>query len=98
VLLGGQVTLVFVALTVNGIGEAFQLHALLALGIAVPLSIWTLRGRSEGVAGQAGAVLLGAATGVTTVFLLLTSIEYYALGDAHLLPMMRALGELLALY
>jgi len=98
VLLGGQVTLVFVALTVNGIGEAFQLHALLALGIAVPLGIWALRGRSEGVAGQAGAVLLGAATGVTTVFLLLTSIEYYALGDAHLLPMMRALGELLALY
>ncbi|MEF8828059.1 MAG: hypothetical protein V5A49_03425 [Haloarcula sp.] len=98
VLIGGQVTVVFVALTVNGIGEAFQLHALLALGIAVPLGGWALWGRSEGLTGQAGAVLLGAATGVTAVFLLLTSVEYYALGDAHLMPMMRALGELLALY
>ena len=98
VLIGGQVTVVFVALTVNGLGEAFQLHALLALMTAVPLGIWALFGRSKGFAGQAGAVLLGAATGVTTVFLLLTSVEYYALGDAHLLPMMRALGELLALY
>ena len=98
VLIGGQVTVVFVALTVNGIGEAFQFHALLALGIAVPLGGWALWGRSEGLTGQAGAVLLGAATGVTAVFILLTSVEYYALGDAHLLPMMRALGELLALY
>lgn len=98
VLIGSQVTMMFVALTVNGIGEAFQLHALLALGIAVPLGIWALCGRSKGVAGQAGAMLLGAATGVAAVFLLLTTVEYYALGDAHLLPMMRALGELLALY
>ncbi|WP_434530453.1 hypothetical protein ACODNH_14065 [Haloarcula sp. NS06] len=98
VLIGGQMIVMFVALTVNGIGEAFQLHALLALGIAVPLGIWALCGRSKGVAGQAGAVLLGAATGVAAVFLLLTIVEYYALGDAHLLPMMRALGELLALY
>ncbi|EMA29240.1 hypothetical protein [Haloarcula japonica] len=98
VLIGGQVAVVFVALTVNGIGEAFQLHALLALGSAVPLGIWALSGRSRGFAGQIGAVLLGATTGVATVFLLLTTIEYYALGDAHLLPIMRALGELLALY
>ncbi|WP_367175894.1 hypothetical protein [Haloarcula rubripromontorii] len=98
VLIGGQLTLVFVALTVNGIGEAFQLHALLALGVAVPLSIWALFGRSKGRAGQVGAALLGAATGVAAVFLLLTTVEYYALGDAHALPMMRALGELLTLY
>ncbi|RLM44755.1 hypothetical protein DVK00_09870 [Haloarcula sp. Atlit-47R] len=98
VLIGGQLTVVFVALTVNGIGEAFQLHALLALGVAVPLSIWALCGRSKGRAGQVGAALLGAATGVAAVFLLLTTVEYYALGDAHLLPMMRALGELLTLY
>ena len=98
VLIGGQVTVVFVALTVSGTGEAFQLHALLALGIAIPLGVWALCGRSEGRAGQAGAVLLGAATAVASVFLLLTSVEYYALGDAHLLPMMRALGELLTLY
>ncbi|KAA9398760.1 hypothetical protein Har1130_11140 [Haloarcula sp. CBA1130] len=98
VLIGGQLTLAFAALTVNGTGEAFQLHALLGLGIAVPLGVWALSGRSKGVTGKAGAVLLGAATGVAAVFLLLTSVEYYALGDTHLLPMMRALGELLALY
>ncbi|MDS0222155.1 hypothetical protein NDI54_12425 [Haloarcula sp. S1AR25-5A] len=98
VLIGGQLALIFVALTVNGIGEAFQFHALLGLAIAVPLGGWAVIGRSKGVAGQTGAVLLGAATGVTMVFLLLTSVEYYALGDTHLLPMMRVLAELVALY
>jgi uncharacterized membrane protein YgcG len=98
VLIGGQLALIFVALTVNGIGEAFQLHALLGLAIAVPLGGWAVVGRSEGLAGQTGAVLLGVGTGVTTVFLLLTSVEYYALGDTHLLPIVRALAELLTLY
>ena len=98
VLIGGQVAVVFVALTVNGIGEAFQLHALLSLGAAAPLGIWALSGRFGERVGQVGAVLLGAATGVAAVFLLLTTVEYYALGDAHLLPMMRALGESLTLH
>ncbi|WP_336337882.1 hypothetical protein [Haloarcula brevis] len=98
VLLGGQVTVVLVALTVNGIGEAFQLHALLGLGVAVPLGVWALCGRSEGLTGRAGAVLLGAATGLSAVFVLLTCIEYYALDDTQFLPMMRVLGELLTLY
>ncbi|WP_424003684.1 hypothetical protein ACOZ4I_05120 [Haloarcula salina] len=98
VLVGGQFALVAVALTVNGIGEAFQFHALVGLGTALPLGLWSLRGRSEGKAGRLGAVLLGLATGVTLVFVLLTVLEYYALGDSHALPMMRALGELVGLY
>ncbi|MFB6224652.1 MAG: hypothetical protein ABEH86_13400 [Haloarcula sp.] len=98
VLLGGQLAVVAGATTVNGVGEAFQLHALIGLGTAIPLGGWVLSGQSRGVTGRAGSVLLGVATGVTTVFLLLTAVEYYALGDSHLLPMMRALGELVALY
>lgn len=98
ILVGGQLALVAVALTVSGIGEAFQFHALVGLGTALPLGLWSLRGRNEGTAGRLGAALLGLATGVTLVFVLLTTVEYYALGDSHALPMMRALGELLTLY
>lgn len=98
VLVGGQLALVAVAVTVNGIGEAFQFHALVGLGTAIPLGIWSLSGRCKGTAGQIGAVLLGLSTGVTLVFVLLTALEYYALGNSHALPVMRALGELLTLY
>ncbi|WP_324758756.1 hypothetical protein [Haloarcula montana] len=98
VLLGGQLLVVFVALSVNGIGEAFQLHALLALGSAAPLAAWGLFGRSDGWFGRVGAGLFGVATGLTTIFAWLTVVEYYALGNAHALPIVRYIGQLLELF
>ncbi|QIO22512.1 hypothetical protein [Haloarcula sp. JP-L23] len=97
ILLGGQLVVVAVAVGVNGIGAAFQLHALLSLSTALALSAWALTGRTERWSGRIGAVLLGLATSSAALFSILTAVEYYALGDTHALPMVRALGELLRL-
>lgn len=97
VLIGGQLVVVFVALALNGLGEAFQFHAVLALGTAVPLALWSLRGRSDGWNGQLGALLVGATTGVTTVFVGMTVLVYYPLGNSHALPLVRLLAQLLEL-
>ncbi|MFC7027686.1 hypothetical protein ACFQH8_09725 [Halomicroarcula sp. GCM10025710] len=96
-LVGGQLVVVVVYLTANGLGEAFQFHALLALAAGVPLGLWALSGRSDGWGGRVGAVLLGVATAVPTLFVVLTAVEYYPLGNTHALPMVRALAELLTL-
>ena len=96
-LLGGQALLVAVFWTAVGLGEAFQLHALVALASAVPLALWALLGRSDGTFGRLGAVLLGVPTALATVFVLLVAVEYYPLSDTHLLPMVRVVAELLSL-
>ena len=93
ILVGGQLLAVAVFWTAVGLGEAFQLHALLALGTATPLAAWSLLGRSDDRFGHAGAVLLGVATGLSTVFVLLVALEYYSIGDSHLLPMVRIVAE-----
>jgi len=93
VLVGGQLLAVAVFWTAAGLGEAFQLHALLALATALPLAAWSLLGRSDGRFGHAGAVCLGVTTGLPTVFVLLVALEYYSIGDSHLLPMVRIVAE-----
>jgi hypothetical protein len=96
-LIGGQLLVVVVHATVVGLGEAFQLHALLALPAATSLGLWALFGRGDGQFGRVGAVLLGLATALTTLFVLLVAVEYYPLGDSHLLPLVGAVAELLDL-
>lgn len=96
-LIGGQLLVVVVHATVVGLGEAFQLHAILAVAVAAPLTLWSLFGRGDGHFGRLGAVLLGLATALTTLFVLLTAVEYYPLGDSHLLPLVGAVAELLDL-
>ena len=96
--IGGQLLVVVVFTSVVGIGEAFQLHALLALATAGPLAVWGLAGRGDGTFGRVGAVLLGLGTAVSTLFVLLLAVEYYSLGNAHLLPVVRTAAELVDLF
>jgi len=95
--IGGQLLVVVVFWTVAGLGEAFQLHALLALATALPLAVWALFGRSDGVFGRAGAILLAAPTALTALFVLVVAVEYYPIGDSQFLPTVRAAAELLDL-
>lgn len=97
-LIGGQLLVVAIFSTVVGLGEAFQLHAVLALAVAVPLVTWAMFGRSDDWFGRIGAVLFGFATAVTTLFTLLVAIEYYPVANSHMLPAVRILGELLRLF
>ena len=96
-LIGGQLLVVVVHATVVGLGEAFQLHALLALAVGAPLALWALVGRGDGPFGRVGAVLLALGTALTTLFVLMVAIEYYPLGDSHLLPVVGTVAELLDL-
>jgi len=95
VLIGGQFVLVALATLDVGRGEAFQFHAVLALGVAALLAAWVVIGWTTDVLDRVGAVLFGLATASTAVFVCFAALAYYGLGGSHALPMMRVLGELL---
>jgi hypothetical protein len=97
VLIGGQLLAVGVFLTTSGLGAAVQLHGIVGLAAALPLLLWALVGRSEGSFGVLGAILLGLTTALSVVFTVLVTIEYYPLGDAHVLPVVRMLAEAVTL-
>jgi len=97
VLVGSQLLLVSLVLLAPGRGEAFQFHALLALGTAGLVGVWALTGRTAGKWGQFGAFTLALATAAATTFVLFVTLEYFVLGDSHALPMVRVLAELIDL-
>ena len=97
VLIGGQLLAVGVFFTTRGPGETIQFHGVVALVSAVPLLLWALTSRSNDTSEAFGAVLLGITTGVSAVFTMLVAIEYSPLGNAHLLPVVRAFAEVVTL-
>jgi hypothetical protein len=97
VLIGGQLLAVGVFWTTIGIGGAMQFHGIVGLIAALPLSLWAVVGRSEGLPGSFGAILLGLTTGLSSVFTALVVISYYTLGNAHLLPIVRVFAEAVTL-
>jgi len=96
VLIGGQFVVVALAVLSPGVGEAFQFHAWIALGVALPLGIWSIAGRADGWWGRTGAVLIALAAGAVTVFLLLLTLEYFTVGNAQALPLVRAVAEIVS--
>jgi hypothetical protein len=90
VLIGGQLVVIALAAIQPGLGEAVQFHALLALATATVLAVWAVaRTLSETVSERAGAVVLGAAAGVGTIFVLLSGIEYFSYAGEFALPVVR---------
>jgi hypothetical protein len=97
VLIGGQLFAVGVFWTAIGIGAAVQLHGVVGLGAALPLSLWALVGRSEGSFGVSGAMLLGLTTGLSLIFTILVTIEYSPIGNTHLIPVIKIVSEIIPL-
>ena len=97
VLIGGQVLAVGIFWTTDSLGEAIQLHGVLGVGTAVPLALWALIGRSDGWFGRLGGILLGSTTALAWLFGLFVAIEYYPLGNAQLLPIVRIVADTLTL-
>jgi hypothetical protein len=63
------------------LGEAMQLHAILALGSAVALGIWSLlAGVGYRVGRQTGVAALAVPAAVTTLFLACTGMVYFRYG------------------
>lgn len=98
VLVGGQFVLAYLAMVNPALGEAVQLHAILGLATAVPLGVWALHDslRDQGYP-RVGAVCLGLAAGVTTVFLLLSGIDYFSYAGDFALPVTQRLSDALSL-
>ena len=93
----GQLLAVGIFWTTDSLGEAIQLHGVLGVGAAVPLALWALIGRSDGWFGRFGGILLGSTTALAWLFGLFVAIEYYPLGNAQLLPIVRIVADILAL-
>jgi hypothetical protein len=96
----GTTILVGVPLYLGGIavgdlvlGEAVQLYALTALAVAVAVGSWVLLSTAVGGFESTGAVLLGVATGLTAVYLLVSGITLFPDTGEFLLPLSRAVSE-----
>jgi len=100
VLVGGELLAgVFVLLSLS-VGEAVQLHALLALVMAGSITAWCIVAtldvpwQATENRGRTGAVLLGATAGTTTIFLLLTGWMHFPYGE-YAIPIFDALSDFL---
>ncbi|SDM94310.1 hypothetical protein SAMN04487949_2928 [Halogranum gelatinilyticum] len=95
VLVGSQLLLaVFVVEDVT-LGEAVQVHAWLNLAAAGGLAAWLVfEKRLPDRVAPVGSGLLGVVAGVTTNFLLLSGLFYFALPDGFVLPVVETVNEL----
>ncbi|MFC7200743.1 hypothetical protein [Halospeciosus flavus] len=98
VFIGGQLLIVWVALNINGLGEAVQLHAVLNLALAALLVAWI---GAERVLNQefprTGACIIALCAAAGTLFVLFARIEYFAVGEGPVLPLVRELAQRLDL-
>ena len=97
VLIGGQLVLVALVALDVGRAEAFQFHAVLALAVALALGSWSLLSVASDRFDRVGAALFGLALAASTAFVAFTAVEYFGLGGAHALPMVRALADAIPL-
>lgn len=96
VLLGGQLFVLGLALTNAELGEAVQFHALVGITTAMVLGGWAFHDAVRRPWPRLGAVCLGLAAGVTTIFLLLSGIHYFAYAGDFALPVIQRLGDAFA--
>jgi hypothetical protein len=96
VLVGTQLFVVAVVAEGLGRGQAFQLHALVNLGLAAVLAATALSGRYTDDTDRITAGTVGLAAAGTTAFLLLSTVSYFQYGSPAL-PLLRVLQETLAI-
>ncbi|QSG06067.1 hypothetical protein [Halapricum desulfuricans] len=103
VLLGGQLLLAVVVGSDLALGEAFQLHALLGLGLAAVLAASTATAAISERFDRAVAVSLALTTAASVVFSLFAVTAYggalgkYNTGGSQLLPIVRVLADLISI-
>lgn len=103
VLLGGQLLLAIVAQFDLALGEAFQLHALVGIGLAVALAVSTVAAAFDTRFDRAVAAMLALTTASTVVFSVLAVTAYggalgkYNAGGSQLLPIVRVLADLISI-
>ncbi|SFK67622.1 hypothetical protein SAMN04487950_0530 [Halogranum rubrum] len=94
VCIGVQLLVVLLILLDTNLGEAAQVHAWLNLTAATLLALWLLvQTRLPERYTPVGAAILGVTAGVTTNFLLLAGVVYFALEPGFVLPIIELLSE-----
>lgn len=88
VLIGGQLLAATVVLIGATPDEAIQACALLSLGLAAALAVWSLASALDYRANRVGAVLLGLTAATTTNAMLLIAVYFF--GTAFALPLVPA--------
>ncbi|GGL61490.1 hypothetical protein [Halocalculus aciditolerans] len=96
VLVGGQLLVVAIALAGLWTVEALQLHALVSLAAAAGVVAWLVLETAVGPRPRLGALALGLAAAVTTLFCLLGAWLYLPSGGDFALPTVRWLADHLA--
>jgi hypothetical protein len=98
VLIGGQLVVVYLALTGPTLGEAVQFHALLSLATATVLGLWIVASSaSAAVPRRYGAVALALAAAAGTLFLLLSGLDYFDYAGQYMLPVVRVVTDAVTL-
>ncbi|MFB6227308.1 MAG: hypothetical protein ABEH88_01775 [Halobacteriales archaeon] len=75
--------------------DVFKIHAIAGAAIGVLVAAWSGYAAYTGDGEQVGATWLGIAAGVTTVFLVLVALRYFAFTSQYAVPISRAVARLL---
>lgn len=98
VAIGGQMLVLAFLVLQPSLGEAMQVHAWLGLGIGLPLGTWAVvAAATDREFPRIGAVLVGLAAAVITVFLLLSGLVYFAYAGDFALQISQHISEMLPL-
>jgi len=103
--IGGQILVIAVVSLTSTFGEAVQLHALIALGLAGALAVTAVSSAvfEDSTVDRSLAVILGLTAATTTAFVVLVSIGYtdaigtYPNGGDHTVPFVRLLADAVTL-
>jgi len=95
VLIGGQLFIMAYHLNTLQVGEAVQLHALVALTVAAVVAVWTIVATNRND-DRLGAAAFGVAAGSATVFVLLGALVYYQNGTDFALGVVDLLADILS--
>lgn len=93
--IGGQLFFAYIVLEDVSVGEPFQLHAVLNLGLGVLLAIGLTLSTITAATDRLSAVALGLATAAGTLLVLMAGLVYFPIGP-YFLPVVDVLNDLIA--
>lgn len=74
---------------------AFQVHALAGALSGLLVGAWSIYAAMKTISGRVGAIVLGNAAGITTLYILFASLRYFAFTSQYAIPLSRVLARLL---
>lgn len=93
-LIGGQLVIAYFTVTDAALGEVVQFHARVALLLALSIALWAVLPATRRRL-TLGAGIVGAAAGLVTVFLLLSSWALFSYAGPHAIPIAEAMASVL---